>query len=89
VGNSQDVANIQAARALVSAEWYMYPGYIGPGGWLSSAASPEEIRRAYRKLGAAFTVDVEGVLSLRLSLDLEEVGKSLREKSIFWGAAIP
>jgi hypothetical protein len=51
--------------------------------------APEEINRAYRRFGASFAVDPEGVLSLRLSLDLEEVGKSLQEKSIFWTAAIP
>ncbi len=44
-------------------------------------------RKAYRKFGAAFTVDTEGTLSLQLSLDLEEVEKSLQEKSIFWAAA--
>ena len=46
------------------------------------------MRRAYNRFGARFTVDAEGVLSLQLSLDLEEVGKSLQEKSIFWAAAI-
>ena len=32
-------------------------------------------------------VDAEGGLTLRLSLDLEEVEKSLQEEHIFWAAA--
>ena len=73
--------------ALVSADWYMYPEYVGPDEVLSSASSPEEISRAYRRFGARFAVDSEGVLSLRRDLNLEEVGKSLQEKSTFWPAA--
>ena len=37
--------------------------------------------------GASFAVDAEGLLSLRLSLDLEEVGKSLQEERISWTVA--
>jgi hypothetical protein len=54
---------------------------------LSSASSPEEISRAYRRFGARFAVDSEGVLSLRLDLNLEEVEKSLQEERTFWPAA--
>jgi hypothetical protein len=46
-----------------------------------------EIWGTCRKAGAAFTVDAEGVLSGRLSLDLQEVEKSLQEERIFWVAA--
>jgi hypothetical protein len=53
----------------------MYPDYVSPDEVMSSASSPEEISRAYRRFGARFAVDSEGVLSLRLDLNLEEVGK--------------
>ncbi len=45
--------------------------------------APEDISRAYRRFGARFAVDSEGVLILTMSVDLEEVGKSLQEKSTF------
>ena len=38
---------------------------------LTHAASPEDIRRAYRRYRARFEVDSEGTLTLRLSLGLD------------------
>jgi hypothetical protein len=73
----------------VHAEWVEDPDATHPEEWLTLAARPEEVRRAYNRFGARFTVDVEGELTLSLSLDLEEVEKSLQEKSIFWAAATP
>ena len=72
----------------VHAEWVEDPDTTHPGEWLPLAARPEEVRRAYNRFGARFTVDVEVELTLSLSLDLEEVEKSL-QKSIFWAAATP
>ena len=65
----------------------MYPEYVSRDEVMSSASSPEGISRAYRRFGARFAVDSEGVLSLRLDLNLEEVGKSLQEERTFWPAA--
>jgi hypothetical protein len=53
-------------------------GSIRPDEVLSHASSPEDISRAYRRFGASFTVDSEGVL------DLEEVEESLQEKRTLW-----
>jgi len=67
---------------LVSADWFEDPDAVQPGELLGSAASPEEISWAYRRFGASFAVDAEGLLSRRLSLYLEEVRKSLQEEPI-------
>ena len=62
---------IEAVRySLVHAEWYEDPDAVQPHEWLTVAASPEEIRRAYRRYGARFEVDREGTLTLRLELAL-------------------
>jgi hypothetical protein len=52
----------------VHAKWEEDPDAILPSEYLTAAASQEEIRRAYRKYGARFEVDREGVLTLRLTL---------------------
>ena len=65
----------------------MYPDYVSPEEVMCSASSPEEISRAHGRFGARFAVDSEGVLSLRLDLNLEEVEKSLQEERTFWPAA--
>jgi hypothetical protein len=38
--------------------------------YCSQGATAEEIRNAYRRLGARFEVDAQGELTLRLELDL-------------------
>ena len=57
----------------VHAEWYEDPDAVPPWEYLThsqSGATIEEIRNAYRRLGARFEVDAEGKLTLRLELDL-------------------
>ncbi len=41
-----------------------------PWEYLTQGVTAEEIRNAYRRLGARFEVDAEGELTLRLNLDL-------------------
>jgi hypothetical protein len=50
----------------VHADWGADPDAIHPRQYLSLAASPEEIRRAYIRTGARFSVDVHGTLTLEL-----------------------
>ena len=69
--------------ALVHGEWFEGPDAVQPHEYLSAAASHEEIRQAYNRFGARFTVDEEGVLGMTLSLDLKGVEKSLQEKRTF------
>jgi hypothetical protein len=72
---------LEAAREyLVTAGWFDDPDAIQPHEFLTLGATPEEIRRAYNRLCARFTVNEEGVLGMTLSLDLEGVEKSLQEK---------
>jgi len=61
-----------AAYDPMHAEWYEDPDSVLPGEFLthSEGATTEEIRNAYRRLGARFEVDAEGDLTLRLELDL-------------------
>jgi hypothetical protein len=63
---------IESARySLVHAEWYEDPDAVQPGQLLTLASSPEQIRAAYARFGARFTVDAAGDLSMRLELPLE------------------
>ncbi|CAA9487393.1 MAG: hypothetical protein AVDCRST_MAG25-3170 [uncultured Rubrobacteraceae bacterium] len=79
---------IEAARySLVHAEWYEDPDAIQPGEVLTHATSPENIRKAYKRFGARFTVDAEGTLTMGPELDLGEVPKSLQEKRTSSGVA--
>jgi hypothetical protein len=50
----------------VHAEWYEDPDAVQPGQFLSLAAGPEYIRRAYIAAGARFSVDQHGTLTLEL-----------------------
>jgi hypothetical protein len=63
--------SLAASYNPVHAEWYEDPDAVMPGEVLTHAASPEEIRCAYKRYGARFEVDGEGTLTLRLSLDLD------------------
>jgi hypothetical protein len=72
-------------EALVSADWFQDHDAVQPGELLSCAAGEDKLGRPTG--GASFAVDTEGLLSRRLSLDLEEVGKSLQEERISWTAA--
>ena len=67
--------SLAASYSPVHAEWYEDPDAIMPWEVLTHAASPEDIRCAYRRYGARFEVDGEGTLTLRLSLGLD--GKAL------------
>jgi hypothetical protein len=60
--------SLAASYNPVHAKWEEDPDAILPSEYLTAAASQEEIRRAYRKYGARFEVDREGVLTLRLTL---------------------
>jgi site-specific DNA recombinase len=63
---------IESARySLVHAEWYEDPDAVQPGQLLTLASSPEQVRAAYARFGARFTVDASGELSMRLELPLE------------------
>lgn len=63
---------IEAARySLVTADYVWDPDAIQPREYLTLAAYPEEVRSAYARYGARFTVDKEGELQLRLELPLE------------------
>jgi hypothetical protein len=59
-----------AAHDPVHAEWYEDPDAVMPWEYLTQGAKAEEIRNAYRRLGARFEVDAQGELTLRLELDL-------------------
>jgi Recombinase zinc beta ribbon domain len=56
----------------VQAEWGEDPDAVPPWEFLTHwyGATTEEIRNAYRRLGARFEVDTQGELTLRLELDL-------------------
>lgn len=63
---------IEVARhSLLSADWAEDPDAVQPGEYLTLAASPEEVRAAYTRLGAKFTVDAKGELRLRLEMPLD------------------
>ncbi len=61
---------IEAARESISsyspvhAEWYEDPEAVTPWEVLTHAAGPEDRRRVYRRYGARFEIDGEGVLTL-------------------------
>jgi hypothetical protein len=60
---------LAASYNPVHAEWYEDPDAVHPGQYLSPAAAPEEIRLAYLKTGAhfsVFSVDQHGRLILEL-----------------------
>jgi hypothetical protein len=63
--------SLAASYTPIHAEWYEDPDAIMPSEYLTLGASPEEIRRAYRRYGARFEVSGEGTLTLRLSLTLD------------------
>jgi hypothetical protein len=48
----------------VHAEWYEDPDAVQPGQFLSLAAGPEYVRRAYIAAGVRFSVDRHGTLTL-------------------------
>ncbi len=54
----------------VHAEWYEDPDAVQPREFLTLGASPEQIRAAYMRYGARFEADENGVLTLRLKIDL-------------------
>jgi nuclear transport factor 2 (NTF2) superfamily protein len=54
----------------VHAEWYEDPDAIQPHEFLTVGASPEQNRAAYMRHGAHFEADENGVLTLRLEIDL-------------------
>ncbi len=60
-----------ARSSLLSSDWTEDPDAVQPGQWLTLAASPEEVRAAYTRLGAKFTVDSTGELRLRLEIPLD------------------
>jgi hypothetical protein len=63
---------IESARySLVHAQWYEDPDAVQPGQLLTLASSPEQVRAAYARFGACFTVDAAGELTMRLELPLE------------------
>lgn len=85
LGAAEDEAEaarrIAAARdSLLSATWFEEPDSLTPDRWPTAGASPEELRKAYRRYGARFELDAAGTLTLRLELDLGEVSKSLQEE---------
>jgi hypothetical protein len=51
--------------------WYEDPDAVQPGQLLTLASSPEQVRAAYARFGACFTVDAAGELTMRLELPLE------------------
>ena len=59
-----------AARDPVHGAWAEDPDAVMPWEYLTQGATAEEIRNAYRRLGARFEVDAQGELTLRLELDL-------------------
>ena len=76
---AEDAADLQREREAVRAaladaasynpvhaEWEEDPCAVQPDQYLSLVATPEEIRRAYIKTGARFSVDKDGGLSLEL-----------------------
>jgi hypothetical protein len=50
----------------VHAEWYEDPDAVQPDEFLRLVAGPEEVRRAYVRAGARFSVDRHGTLTLEL-----------------------
>jgi DNA invertase Pin-like site-specific DNA recombinase len=93
---TEAVRRLEAARESLSqavwydpvhSDWEEDPDAVMPSEYLTLAAPPEEIHRAYNRFGARFAVDVEGVLTLTMNLDLEDVGKSLQEERTSSGAA--
>lgn len=62
-----------AAHDPVHGAWAEDPDAVMPWEYLTQGATTEEIRNAYRRLGARFEVDSEGDLTLRLELDLGAV----------------
>lgn len=68
----QAARRIESARySLVHAQWYEDPDAVQPGQLLTLASSPEQVRAAYARFGARFTVDAAGELTMRLELPLE------------------
>ena len=63
--------SLAASYNPVHAEWEQDPDAVMPDEVLTLATSPEEVRRAYQRYGAKFTVDSEGTLTLWLSLNLD------------------
>jgi hypothetical protein len=55
----------------VHAHWFEDPDAVQPGQLLTLASSPEQVRAAYARFGARFTVDAEGKLTMRLELPME------------------
>ena len=79
----------EARACFLSAEWYEDPDAIQPHEWPTLGASPEQLRRAYKRFGARFEVDADGVLTLHLNLALDG-GPLLTENSYCsTGATIP
>ncbi len=62
---------IEAARSLLSKDWYEDPDAIQPHEFLTLGATPEQIRAAYTRHGVRFEADESGVLTLRLEIELE------------------
>jgi hypothetical protein len=70
--DAEAARRIESARySLVHAQWYEDPDAVQPGQLLTLASSPEQVRAAYARFGARFTVDAAGELTMRLELPLE------------------
>lgn len=72
-----EAQRLRAARDTLAAsydpvhvEWYEDPDAVTPDQYLSLSAMPKEVRNAYRRLGARFEVSADGILTLRLELEL-------------------
>lgn len=59
-----------ASYSPVHRDWGEDPDAVMPEEFLTLAAGREEIRRAYKRYGAAFTVDPDGRLTLKMELHL-------------------
>jgi DNA invertase Pin-like site-specific DNA recombinase len=67
---AEEARRLAAARQSL-VEWETDPEQVQPGEFLTVGASPEEVRDAYLKTGARFTVDERGELCLFLDLQLK------------------
>jgi DNA invertase Pin-like site-specific DNA recombinase len=69
---AETARRLETARySLIHAEWYEDPDAVWPRELLTSGSSPEQVRAAYARFGARFTVDAAGDLTMRLELPLE------------------
>jgi hypothetical protein len=69
---AETARRIESARySLVHSLWHEDPDAVQPGQLLTLGSSPEQVRAAYARFGARFTVDASGELTMRLELPLE------------------